>query len=239
MGINKGTLAKEVNGTIEYIYPKTSADMVEYTTGVNAQSKITELASTVDNINARVNNLILNATNGNNSAELVDMRTSGFSSKVYDLAGNAVREMINKIAPVNFKIDYSFDSTDTIGQYVLSKCTDIDNTTGIPLQTINGSSLSVSLYNKANNNLLLTKENIINNRYSVNNQNKFWWYSIYFTYAEFDLFKNITVYPIFTYTPGNGDPAKVLNCKNVTTSGVVFTQSDLIPLFDYSGISTT
>ena len=30
MAINKGTIAKEVNGIVEYIYPKTTADIVEY-----------------------------------------------------------------------------------------------------------------------------------------------------------------------------------------------------------------
>ena len=31
MWINRATLAKEIDGTIEYIYPKTTADMVDYT----------------------------------------------------------------------------------------------------------------------------------------------------------------------------------------------------------------
>ena len=64
MGINKGTIIKEIDGSIKYIYPKTSADMVEYTAGISVQNKISELISAINNINTRVDNLILNAANG-------------------------------------------------------------------------------------------------------------------------------------------------------------------------------
>ena len=40
MAINKGTLAREENGTIEYIYPKTTADLVEYTPSESVYDKI-------------------------------------------------------------------------------------------------------------------------------------------------------------------------------------------------------
>ena len=63
MAINKGTIIKEIDGSIKYIYPKTSADMVEYTAGISVQNKISELISAINNINTRVDNLILNAAN--------------------------------------------------------------------------------------------------------------------------------------------------------------------------------
>ena len=48
--INKATLAKEINGSIEYIYPKTTADIVEYDPGdssgnVSVQDKLRALSA--------------------------------------------------------------------------------------------------------------------------------------------------------------------------------------------------
>ena len=244
MGINKGTLAKEVNGTIEYIYPKTSADMVEYTTGVSVQNKISELISTINNINASQTNLILNATNGDNSAELVQLRKSAFGTTVYDTASAAVGAMIKKVAPVKFRLSYSFDSRDAIGAYIISKNAGahtiskndeiINYKTAVPLNNISGSSLVAKFYNKANNNLLFTKTVDISSDVSIR-CNIYYTYHIYFTYAEFDSFKNLTIYPIFTFTPGNGDAVKTVNCKDIINQ----TQKDCKPIFDYSGINTT
>ena len=236
MAINKGTLAKEVNGTIEYIYPKTSADIVEYSTGVSAQNKISELSQQTANLNTRVNNMIINAVSGENSPELVDMRQSAFGSKVYDLASEAVKENIRKLAPVKFRMGYLFDEKDSIGAYILNKGAGIeDYKTGIPLNKISGSSLVVKFYNKANNNLLLTKTINITTDYITHTNEIFYEYIVDFTYEEFDKFKNLTVYPIFTYTPGNGDSEITLNCKTI----INHIQKDFKPIFDYSGISTT
>lgn len=43
MAINKATLAKEVDGVIEYIYPKTSGDIVVYDETHSVSAKIAEL----------------------------------------------------------------------------------------------------------------------------------------------------------------------------------------------------
>ena len=43
MAINYATLAKEVSGTIEYIYPKTTASIVEYTAEQTVEEKLQEL----------------------------------------------------------------------------------------------------------------------------------------------------------------------------------------------------
>ena len=45
MSINKATLAKEVDGTIEYIYPKTTADMVDYTAQQTVEQKLQQLST--------------------------------------------------------------------------------------------------------------------------------------------------------------------------------------------------
>ena len=49
MAVNKGTLGKQTVNGIEYIYPKTSADIVEYT---DTQSVKEKLDSMVDLIGA-------------------------------------------------------------------------------------------------------------------------------------------------------------------------------------------
>ena len=45
------TLAREVNGVINYIYPRTDSTLVEYTEDQNVKEKLDELTSQIDNIN--------------------------------------------------------------------------------------------------------------------------------------------------------------------------------------------
>ena len=47
--VNRATLARQVNGEIEYIYPKTYADMVEYDENQTVQDKIDSMAEQIDN----------------------------------------------------------------------------------------------------------------------------------------------------------------------------------------------
>ena len=48
--INKGTIAKEIDGVLEYIYPKTTSDIVEYTSEQSVKDKLDELDTiTYDN----------------------------------------------------------------------------------------------------------------------------------------------------------------------------------------------
>ena len=50
--INRATLARQVNGEIEYIYPKTEAELVEYESGQNVKQKI----ESIDKVNdAKIN----------------------------------------------------------------------------------------------------------------------------------------------------------------------------------------
>ena len=51
MAINYATLAKNVNGVIEYIYPKTVACLVEYTPTQTVEEKLNELDQLLKNIN--------------------------------------------------------------------------------------------------------------------------------------------------------------------------------------------
>lgn len=73
--INRATLARQVNGEIEYIYPKTYADLVEYDSTQNVKEKIDSIVE--DNENSLKNkvNIPLNEVgdpiNGNNGQVLV------------------------------------------------------------------------------------------------------------------------------------------------------------------------
>lgn len=58
MAINKGTLAKNVNGVMEYIYPKTTADIVEYTASQSVEDALNNLQQN------KVNTSAVGAVNG-------------------------------------------------------------------------------------------------------------------------------------------------------------------------------
>ena len=49
MAITYGTLAQEVDGKIEYVYPKTTANMVEYDISQNVKEKIDSIDDALDN----------------------------------------------------------------------------------------------------------------------------------------------------------------------------------------------
>ena len=51
MAINFATLAKQVDGVVEYIYPKTAACLVEYTNNQTVEEKLNELDTRLSSIN--------------------------------------------------------------------------------------------------------------------------------------------------------------------------------------------
>ena len=78
MAIVRATLAKEVSGTINYIYPKTVADIVEYDNSANsssvptmsAQAKLDELHNSITTLDTTVTN---NFTNYYTKADVNDI----------------------------------------------------------------------------------------------------------------------------------------------------------------------
>ena len=72
MAINKATLAKEIDGKIEYIYPKTTSDMVEYTPSQTVKEKLDNLTLEDTRINERIDNIVVSG--GDSSLEVVDAR---------------------------------------------------------------------------------------------------------------------------------------------------------------------
>ena len=97
----KATLAKEVNNTIEYIYPKTSADLVEYSSSQTVEQKIQSIDSTISTIDARITNLSSTTVSGNVATdatlEVTDIRL-GADGTVYNSAGESVRSQITQLS---------------------------------------------------------------------------------------------------------------------------------------------
>ena len=56
--INKATLARQVNGEIEYVYPKTTSDLVEYDASQNVKEKIDSMANDIKNVETSDSNKI-------------------------------------------------------------------------------------------------------------------------------------------------------------------------------------
>ena len=75
MAINKGTIAKEINGVVEYIYPKTSADVVEYSSTQSVKNKLDSLGTSIQT----------NITNITNLSTVIGDNTSGLVKDVNDL----------------------------------------------------------------------------------------------------------------------------------------------------------
>ena len=75
MVINKGTIAKEINGIVEYIYPKTSADVVEYSSTQSVKNKLDSLGTSIQT----------NITNTTNLSTVIGDSTSGLVKDVNDL----------------------------------------------------------------------------------------------------------------------------------------------------------
>ena len=75
MAINKGTIAKEINGVVEYIYPKTSADIVEYSSTQSVKNKLDSLGTSIQT----------NITNITNLSTVIGDNTSGLVKDVNDL----------------------------------------------------------------------------------------------------------------------------------------------------------
>lgn len=75
MAINKGTIAKEINGVVEYVYPKTSADIVEYSPTQSVKNKLDSLGT----------NIQTNITNTTNLSTIIGDSASGLVKDVNDL----------------------------------------------------------------------------------------------------------------------------------------------------------
>lgn len=121
----KATLAKEVNNTIEYIYPKTSADLVEYSSSQTVEQKIQSIDSTISTMDARITNLSSTTVSGNVATdatlEVTDIRL-GADGTVYNSAGESVRSQITQLSnDMNFLSDDLFSVNTVSGEREISK----------------------------------------------------------------------------------------------------------------------
>lgn len=106
MVINKCTLAKEVDGKVEYVYPKTTADLVEYDSDQSVEQKIQSIDKDITAVNSRVTTLATGVNEGSlsttNDAELLDIRNPNTdvvgTDVTYTSAGEAVRGQIGALS---------------------------------------------------------------------------------------------------------------------------------------------
>lgn len=55
--ISKVTLAKEVDGVVDYIYPKTSSDVVEYDSSATVKDKLDYIIAKLEELETKVDNI--------------------------------------------------------------------------------------------------------------------------------------------------------------------------------------
>ena len=95
MAINKATLAVDINGAIEYVYPKTSADLVEYDTSQSVEDKIKSVERSILDIHSDIvqNEIemhisVYNATDYGLSTENTGLQNSNFLQALIDTLNN-------------------------------------------------------------------------------------------------------------------------------------------------------
>lgn len=64
MAITYATLAREIDGKVEYIYPKTIASLVEYDTVDSVKTKIDKLEQAIVDVDDRITNVVQNIQDG-------------------------------------------------------------------------------------------------------------------------------------------------------------------------------
>ena len=103
MAIDKSTLAKEVGGKVRYLYPKTTADLVEYDETQTVDKKIKSMDTNIKSANDRISSIASGMSDGSisskNDAELLDIRNVNpeVDTDTYTSAGDAVRGQIGKV----------------------------------------------------------------------------------------------------------------------------------------------
>lgn len=75
--VNRATLARQVNGEIEYIYPKTYADLVEYDSTQNIKDKIDSIIAGIESIENKVDKPIDDEGNISNGTSGQVLETNG------------------------------------------------------------------------------------------------------------------------------------------------------------------
>lgn len=99
------TLAKEVDGQVEYVYPKTTAEIIEFDSSDSVKTKINKIDKNIDDVNKRINNIVNAIDYGTlgtyNDAELINIRVPNYNvveeDTEFNNAGDAIRGQFEAI----------------------------------------------------------------------------------------------------------------------------------------------
>lgn len=105
MSVIRGTLGQEKNDKVQYIYPKTLSELVEYDSTQNVKEKINTIDKNIEDIVKRVDNISSGISYGSldtkNDAELFDIRIPNYNvipeGTTYNSAGNAIRSQFEAL----------------------------------------------------------------------------------------------------------------------------------------------
>ena len=115
MAVTHATLAQEVDGKVEYIYPKTVASIVEYDENDSVKTKIEKIDKNIGGINDRITNILKYGDLGEaNFEELVDARIPNYNlvpeDTTYETVGDAIRGQLEEIVKLfnNVALDIEY-----------------------------------------------------------------------------------------------------------------------------------
>lgn len=148
MAYVKATLAKEVDGVVQYIYPKTTADMVEYDSNYNVDEKIANIeseivearvdrynvtqASLAERLTADLTDLAASISNlqnivSNSTGDTVMYNDTKTINEVIDEILAQIQDILADIANLQGGDEAMYDSTTTIKQKITDLVTTINN----------------------------------------------------------------------------------------------------------------
>ena len=136
MAVNNGTLGQEVDGIVEYLYPKTSAELVEYDTDQSIKDKINDIDTNIEDINNRITT-ITDFLNGYENSEdqsdiIIDSALDILSTN--PVQNKVITEELNKKASIQYVNDEI--SKINTGEGI------VNNTSSLKFININGDIIS-------------------------------------------------------------------------------------------------
>ena len=103
MAINTGTLAQETDGKVEYIYPKTTASLVECADGQSIEDKINDIDTEITKVNNRIST-INDFISGNEIPDAGDIPTDNSNIVIDDaLSDVSTHPVQNKVITKELK----------------------------------------------------------------------------------------------------------------------------------------
>lgn len=101
MSITYVTLAREVDGKVEYVYPKTTASIVEYDKHTSIRNKIDKINKDIAEIDTRIDSIAEAMSFDETKEELLDIRVPSYNiitdGTTYESAGDSVRGQLDAV----------------------------------------------------------------------------------------------------------------------------------------------